>query len=352
LALRTPHRPQRHRFRRPLVGAQTLAAEWQRWVADNLLAGAAPSHVVDELSRRGVPRSLARTAVAELEAHPALAAARASLRSGRQVEMVRRLLSLQAKLAAHPSAIERRTTPSADELFDRYLATSTPAIFTDLVPRWPAFGRWCPELFRSRYGEVSVQITDSRESDPFYDARTEQHARTVRMDEFVTRVLSAGTSNDFYMVAKNRNAAQSGLAGLFDEVTLPSGWFREDQQRSSTALWFGPAGTITPLHHDASSILFCQIYGRKRWRMASPLETPLLQGARAMYSGIDPDRLPDSPALDVTFKDFVLEPGEALFIPAGWWHDVRALDVSISLGMNHFAKENNYDGWYTPGALP
>lgn len=86
--------------------------------------------------------------------------------------------------------------------------------------------------------------------------------------------------------------------------------------------------------------------------MASPLETPLLQGARAMYSGIDPDRLPDSPALDVTFKDFVLEPGEALFIPAGWWHDVRALDVSISLGMNHFAKENNYDGWYTPGALP
>jgi ribosomal protein L16 Arg81 hydroxylase len=32
--------------------------------------------------------------------------------------------------------------------------------------------------------------------------------------------------------------------------------------------------------------------------------------------------------------EFVIEPGEILFIPAGWWHHVRALDPSIS--MNFF----------------
>lgn len=352
MTLKVPHRPQRHRWRRPLSGAQTLSVEWQRWVADNLLAGAVPEQLVDELGRRGVPRLLASTAVTELGQHPALAAAHAASRPGRQLELIRRLLALQAKQAANPSSIERRPTPSAEELFDRYLATSTPAIFTDLVPRWPAFTRWSPEFFRQRYGDVWVQITDEREGDPFYDARSEQHARRVRMDDFVTRVLAAGNSNDFYMVAKNRAAWQPELASLFDELVLPDGWFREDQQRSSTALWFGPAGTITPLHHDASSILFCQIYGRKRWRMASPLETPLLEGARAMYSAFDPEDLPEPLKAQVTFKDFVLEPGEALFIPAGWWHDVRSLDVSISLGMNHFARENNYDAWFTPGALP
>jgi hypothetical protein len=289
--------------------------------------------------------------VAELAAHPVLTATHARLRGGRQLELIRRLLSLQATLAANPSAIERRATPSADELFDRYLATSTPAIFTDLVPRWPAFGRWSPAYFRDRFGDVSVNITDARESDPFYDANTERHARVVRLDEFVSRLLDAGESNDFYMVAKNRNAAAPELRSLFDDIVLPSGWFRDEQQHSSTALWFGPAGTVTPLHHDASSILFCQVHGRKRWRMASPLETPLLAGARAMYSAFDPERLPSEPALSVTFKDFVLEPGEALFIPAGWWHHVRALDVSISLGMNHFVKDNDFDAWYTPGAL-
>lgn len=351
MALSWAHRPQRHRWRRPLSQARALAAEWQHWVADNLLAGATPSQLIAELLRRGVPSKLAREAVTELAAHPALLAASGRLRPGRQLEMIRRLLSIQAKQAANPSGIERRATPSAEELFDRYLATSTPAIFTDLVPRWPAFGRWSPAYFRERYGAVSVNITDSRESDPFYDAHTEQHARTVRLDEFVSRVLDAGESNDFYMVAKNRNAAGPELRSLFDDVVLPSGWFREEQQFTSTALWFGPAGTVTPLHHDGSSILFCQVHGRKRWRLASPLETALLEGARAMYSAIDPEHLPSEPALGVTFKDFVLEPGEALFIPAGWWHHVRALDVSISLAMNHFAKENDFDAWYTPGAL-
>jgi ribosomal protein L16 Arg81 hydroxylase len=70
-----------------------------------------------------------------------------------------------------------------------------------------------------------------------------------------------------------------------------------------------------------------------------------------MYSAFDPERLPAEIASQTTLKEFVLEAGEALFIPAGWWHHVRALDVSISLGMNHFAKENNFDAWYVPGAV-
>lgn len=347
MTLRLHHRPQRNRWRRNHEQTRTLADDWQRWVAENLLAGAAAPDLLKELERRGVPPRLAAISVQELASHPTLSAARASLRKARQLEMVRELLTLQATQAANPSGIERRATPSADELFDRYLATSTPAIFTDLVPKWRAFRLWTPEYFRERYGNVSVQITDARESDPFYDARAEQHARTLSMAELVARVLAVESSNDFYMVAKNRNVTRPELNELFDDIALPPAWFREEQLLGSSALWFGPKGTVTPLHHDASSILFCQIYGRKRWRMASPLETPLFEGARAMYSAFDPEQLPTG--CQVTFKDFVLEPGEALFIPAGWWHHVRALDVSISLGMNHFAKENNFDSWYTPG---
>ena len=43
-------------------------------------------------------------------------------------------------------------------------------------------------------------------------------------------------------------------------------------------------------------------------------------------------------------------PGEALFLPVGWWHHVRALDLSISLACNHFRWPNDHDG-YKPGAL-
>ena len=43
-----------------------------------------------------------------------------------------------------------------------------------------------------------------------------------------------------------------------------------------------------------------------------------------------------------------LSPGQALFIPAGWWHEVDALDVSISLSVTAFARPNRYE-WYRPG---
>lgn len=29
-------------------------------------------------------------------------------------------------------------------------------------------------------------------------------------------------------------------------------------------VWFGPAGTVTPMHHDTMNILMAQVYGRKR----------------------------------------------------------------------------------------
>ena len=44
----------------------------------------------------------------------------------------------------------------------------------------------------------------------------------------------------------------------------------------------------------------------------------------------------------------MLAPGEALFLPVGWWHHVRALDLSISVAFNHFTWPNDFD-WYRPG---
>jgi len=109
---------------------------------------------------------------------------------------------------------------------------------------------------------------------------------------------------------------------------------------------------VTPLHHDTSNILFCQIYGRKRFRLISPLEVGLLERARSLYSTVDPESPAGTRALaGMGVIDFVLGPGEALFLPAGYWHHVRALDVSISLALNHFARPNHFD-WYRPGDVP
>ena len=100
---------------------------------------------------------------------------------------------------------------------------------------------------------------------------------------------------------------------------------------------------MTPLHHDATNILFHQVYGRKKFLLAPPEEVDLLVGARDFYAAGDPEK----DDLGVAFHEVLLEPGEALFLPAGWWHHVRAIDVSISFSLLCFRRPNDFD-WFRP----
>ena len=119
-------------------------------------------------------------------------------------------------------------------------------------------------------------------------------------------------------------------------------------------MWIGPAGTVTPLHHDTTNILFCQIHGRKRVELISPQETVLFAEPHyGFYSEVSLEHIDasSSPALQqMVVKTAIVGPGDALFIPAGWWHRVTSLDVSISLSLLAFRRPNDFD-WYRPGNL-
>jgi ribosomal protein L16 Arg81 hydroxylase len=57
------------------------------------------------------------------------------------------------------------------------------------------------------------------------------------------------------------------------------------------------------------------------------------------YSAVDPERadLDRYPLFgEAAVGDVVVEPGDGLFLPAGWWHWARALDVSISATFSSF----------------
>lgn len=43
---------------------------------------------------------------------------------------------------------------------------------------------------------------------------------------------------------------------------------------------------------------------------------------------------------DLRTAEIVLEPGEVLFIPIGWWHQVEALDFSVSISYTNFVWPN------------
>lgn len=331
------------RRRAPRARRLVVADSWQRWVADNLLRGVELPDLVQGLQDGGVPGEQARRTVATIAASAGLAVARACRRDLRRHAQVLRLLTAVERSPLH---IERREAPDLESLHRHYWERSAPAIFTDVVSRWRA--QWTPRLLKERYGSVEIEACTGREADAKPDANWKEHRERMTLAAFVDRMQTVDRgSNDLYLIANNRNTARPELRSLWDDVVLPKGWFAEERLPFGSALWLGPAGTLTPLHHDTSNILFCQIHGRKRVTLAPPWSVPLLESARGVYNRRSADDLAREgiPAITVD-----VAPGEALFIPVGWWHEVLALDASVSLAINAFARANGY-GWYGPGTI-
>jgi hypothetical protein len=323
--------------------ALTLSDDWRDWVVENLLRGAPHADLVEALVAESVPEALARSEVDAIATSPLLGTC---ARLSRKLE--RRELYLRLRRETGRSEIERRPNVDADELFARYYETGTPVVLTDAIRSWPACARWSPENFRARLGDVEVEAMIGRNADPHCDRDLVRYCTRLTMAELVDRVLAAGVTNDVYLIAHNNNMLRPELHCLLDDLAPDPMVFDPVRLKSAVSLWFGPAGTLTPLHHDGTNILFCQIYGRKRVVLVAPEESALFDEADGFYARHDPES-GDWPS-ERAFRSVELQPGEALFIPAGWWHQLRALDVSISFSLMGFRRPNNFD-WYRPGAV-
>jgi hypothetical protein len=105
-------------------------------------------------------------------------------------------------------------------------------------------------------------------------------------------------------------------------------------------IWLGSRSDrlVTGLHREIASALLFQVIGRKRLLLYSPDQESVVYGRRAYRSyqacWVDPDR-PD-PSRFAAFSDaralvVDLLPGQALLIPAGWYHCAYAIDDVLSV---------------------
>lgn len=296
------------------------------------------------LLEAGVPPELARSTIANIADSPALAAARRHDRDRKRLTAVARLHETRAPT---PTSIDRIEAPEAATFFARHWSRATPVVFTDIVPRWRH--QWTPTYLREHFGHAEIEACTDREGQQKPDANWRQHRKTLSLADYIDRMDGLGQerSNDLYLIANNRNTARPELRPLWDDVVLPAGWFDTSRLPFGSALWLGPAGTLTPLHHDTSTILFCQIYGRKRITLVPPWCAALLDSADGVYNHRRGDQLT---AEGIEAQEITVEPGDALLLPLGWWHEVLALDASVSLAINAFAADNDCD-WYRPGSI-
>jgi hypothetical protein len=319
---------------------------WVDWVVEQLLAHRAGEAIVEVMVRRGFPQGFAEARVAAIVESPIFMAA---ARAHRLKAKAASFLEIEGELFRRSGFRLERSELTPDEFYAQYVFTNRPVLLPGLMQDWPALTCWAPEQLKARFGHVVVEVTSGRESDGRYEDNFPAHSVSLTFAEYVDKVVEGGPSNDHYLVARNEVLDQSELAGLRDDFSLPQGFLDpEGTSKRFVRLWFGPAGTVTPLHCDNRNVLFAQVRGRKRIRLIPPQFLSAVANNRACYSALDLDTLDLErfPAMrTVPIVETLIEPGEFLFIPIGWWHEVRSLDVSMSLSFTNLRFNDPEIGW-------
>lgn len=235
--------------------------------------------------------------------------------------------------------------PSFNEFILGYYSQNQPVLLKKAFDGWPAVN-WTPDHLAKIAGDKNIEVQVNRDSNPRFEMDSLKHKQQMRFSEYHQKVMRTKTTNDFYMTANNAQKNQAALASLFADIkNIGDGYFDTSQHLKRSFIWYGPKGNYTPLHHDETNNMFLQVYGRKRFFLVPPLQTPYLYNQTAVFSpvdlrNIDTEKYPL--ATQATPIELILEPGDTLFIPLGWWHQVESLDVSISITMTNFNVANSF----------
>jgi hypothetical protein len=122
-----------------------------------------------------------------------------------------------------------------------------------------------------------------------------------------------------------------------------------NDHETDTRVWMGSVGTNSGLHTDLKDNIFVQVHGRKRLFLAPPEHTSYVYpqvdnivNSDVRFPNPDMARFPKLSRADV--YHCIVDPGEAVYIPKGWWHCLVSLEDSISV--NHWFGSPISDGEY------
>lgn len=266
-------------------------------------------------SRPDTPEALAAALLARSERD-------AQVRGVVSIAAMRDAIRAAARLCPTIDAVPRVERPTA-ATFRAHAARGLPFLITGIASRWP-LGQLTPAALRAQFGQLPVR------------ARVGDYIQTAFAADRAMQDMTLQSYLD--LVEKTADGLPPYLGNLelraLNRLCHWPTWF---DKMGPPRFWLGPAGTVTPLHCDYDDNLFAQVWGSKRIFLAPPHHDAFLypKAANAILAGSPFD--PEAPdyaryplARQASLIECIVAPGEMLYVPAGWYHQVRALTFSLS----------------------
>ncbi|MGZ3832982.1 MAG: cupin-like domain-containing protein [Mucilaginibacter sp.] len=227
---------------------------------------------------------------------------------------------------------------SKEDFITNYLEPRKPLVIRKATDNWPAQQKWTFDYLKEVVGDKVVPLYDSSKADPSKPINAA--ASEMKFGDYIDLIQKEPTDLRIFLFDPIKYAPK-----LLEDYRSPTdlmGGFLDKYPN----MFFGGAGSVTFLHYDIdlAHIFHTHFNGRKhvklfdyKWKerlYCIPFATYALED----YDVENPD-FEKFPALKgIEGQETILEHGETLFMPTGYWHWMKYLDGSFSISLRAWDK--------------
>lgn len=232
----------------------------------------------------------------------------------------------------HP--VERVDCVSLETFMTKYYSTKTPVVIENAMTGWPALSsrQWTLNYIKDLAGCRTVPVEIGSK---YTDDSWSQKLMTVK--EFIeTHIEGRNGQIEVGYLAQHQLFDQ--IPELKNDIVVPDYCYIGNSDDVDINAWFGPKGTVSPLHFDPKHNFLSQVIGEKYVRVFPESETEKLyphsttilkNTSQVDLENCDVVKFPKFQSAQ--YMECILRSGEMLYMPPKYWHFVKSLSVSFSV---------------------
>lgn len=257
------------------------------------------------------------------------------------------LESLKKSGAGKVIPIERRTDLSREEFRKKYLNKGIPVVLEGAAKDWDCVKKWSLEYFKELHGEDEIVL---------YAQKNDTHLKhdgyeVVKLADVIDNIRSGGKKYYRHYPLLRRHPEH---IRDFDNK-----WLSERRNKhpwiKSFEVYIGGKDSPTHMHSENLGNLFVQVYGEKKWSLYPPYynmimdpnpvrniyRNPQYKSPLNLFNPFEPDYdlYPEYQYIDR--YETTIKPGDILWNPPYYWHEVVNVTDSIGIGYKWFSLSLN-----------